>query len=141
MFWWFAPQRNYDISERFLGEQINVIYSYFIGNDSLTLQVIKYLHSMPYLPIQNIKVIHQTPGWVVRVKMDSPLTPQEDRDFRAFMNELGVSYNGKLTCSWYICMTWTQGSLLSRLRTTIKLRWLFLSAWIRTNWKYFIRSL
>ncbi|RDH51909.1 hypothetical protein CBF18_03655, partial [Mastigocladus laminosus WC112] len=37
-------------------------------------------------------VIHQIDGWVVRVKLRKQVSPQEDGDIRAFLNELGISY-------------------------------------------------
>ena len=67
-------------------------YLYFLANASLTLRVVEYLHSMPQLPVQFMTVIHQIDGWVIKVRMNSPLTPQQHGDFRAFMNELGISY-------------------------------------------------
>ncbi|HEY9905148.1 MAG TPA: hypothetical protein V6D43_22430 [Candidatus Sericytochromatia bacterium] len=67
-------------------------YLYFLANASLSLRVVEYLHSMPQLPVQFMTVIHQIDGWVIKVRMNSPLTPQQHGDFRAFMNELGISY-------------------------------------------------
>jgi hypothetical protein len=67
-------------------------YLYFLANASLSLRVVEYLHSMPQLPVQFMTVIHQIDGWVIKVKMNSPLTPQQHGDFRAFMNELGIPY-------------------------------------------------
>jgi hypothetical protein len=37
-------------------------------------------------------VIHQIDGWVIKVKMSNHLNAQQDGDFRAFMNELGIPY-------------------------------------------------
>ncbi len=67
-------------------------YLYFLANASLSLRVVEYLHSMPQLPVQFMTVIHQIDGWVIKVRMNSPLTPQQHGDFRAFMNELGIPY-------------------------------------------------
>ncbi len=47
---------------------------------------------MPQLPVQFMTVIHQIDGWVIKVRMNSPLTPQQHGDFRAFMNELGIPH-------------------------------------------------
>jgi hypothetical protein len=71
-------------------------YLYFLANASLTLRVVEYLHSMPQLPVQFITVIHQIDGWVVKVKMNRPLTPHQHGDFRAFMNELGIPYDPEI---------------------------------------------
>jgi hypothetical protein len=67
-------------------------YLYYLANASLTLRVIEYLHGNSQLPVSFVTVIHQIDGWVLKVKMKSPLTSQEDGDFRAFLNELGIAY-------------------------------------------------
>ena len=67
-------------------------YLYLLANASLSLRVVEYLHSMPQLPVQFMTVIHQIDCWVIKVRMNSPLTPQQHGDFRAFMNELGIPY-------------------------------------------------
>ena len=67
-------------------------YLYYLANASLTLRIVEYLHSTPKMPVAFITVIHQIDGWVVKVKMKSPINPQQDGDFRAFLNELGISY-------------------------------------------------
>jgi hypothetical protein len=65
-------------------------YLYFLANASLTLRLVKYLHAMPQLPVKFMTVIHLLDGWVVKVKMNSTLNPQQDGDFQAFLNELGI---------------------------------------------------
>lgn len=67
-------------------------YLYFLANASLTLRVVEYLHSMIQLPVQYTTVIHQIDGWVIKVKMSHPLTPQQHGDFQAFMKELGIPF-------------------------------------------------
>lgn len=67
-------------------------YLYYLANASLTLRIVEYLHGKPQVPVAFVTVIHQIDGWVVKVKMNSPLNSQEDGDFRAFLNELGISY-------------------------------------------------
>jgi hypothetical protein len=67
-------------------------YLYYLANASLTLRVAEYLHSARHLPVEFMSVIHQIDGWVIRVKMSQPLDSQTDGDFRAFMNEVGISY-------------------------------------------------
>ncbi len=67
-------------------------YLYYLANASLTLRIIEYLHSKPQTPVGFVTVIHQIDGWVVKVRMNSPLNSQHDGDFRAFLNELGISY-------------------------------------------------
>lgn len=44
------------------------------------------------MPIAFVTVIHQIDGWVVKVKMNSPLNSQQSGDFQAFLNELGIPY-------------------------------------------------
>lgn len=67
-------------------------YLYYLANASLTLRIIKYLHSKPQMPVCFVSVIHQIDGWIVKIKMDSPLDSQQDGDFKAFLNELGIPY-------------------------------------------------
>lgn len=67
-------------------------YLYYLANASLTLRIVEFLHSKPQMPVAFVTVIHQIDGWVVKVKMNSPLNPMQDGDFRAFLNELGISY-------------------------------------------------
>lgn len=68
-------------------------YVYNLANVSLTLQLVKHLHQMPQLPVKFMMVIHQTDGWVISVKMNSPLNHQQSGDFRAFVSELGIPYS------------------------------------------------
>ena len=67
-------------------------YIYYLANASLTLRIVEYLHGKPQMPVSFVTVIHQIDGWVVKVKMNSPLNPQQDGDLRAFLNELGIPY-------------------------------------------------
>lgn len=71
-------------------------YLYYLGNASLTLRVVEHLRGNKILPVQFMTVVHQINGWAVRVKMLCSITPQQDGDFRAFMNELGVSYQANI---------------------------------------------
>jgi hypothetical protein len=71
-------------------------YLYFLANASLTLRVVEYLNSMPQLPVQSMTVIHQIDGWVIKVKMNRPLTPHQHGNFRAYMNELGIPYDPEI---------------------------------------------
>jgi hypothetical protein len=67
-------------------------YLYYLANASLTLRVVQFLHSRPQLPVSFVTVIHQIDGWVVRVKLTNELSSEQDGDFRAFLNELGIAY-------------------------------------------------
>jgi hypothetical protein len=71
-------------------------YLYYLANASLTLRVVEHLHVMPWLPVRFITVIHQIDGWVVKVKLSRSLDAQEDGDFRAFLNEQGISYEPEI---------------------------------------------
>ncbi|MGB3238933.1 MAG: hypothetical protein WBB29_11590 [Geitlerinemataceae cyanobacterium] len=66
-------------------------YLYYLANASLTLRVAEYLR-LGKLPVRFITVIHQIDGWIVRVKMKHPLTPQQQGDFRAYLHELGIPF-------------------------------------------------
>lgn len=70
----------------------SIEYLYFLANASLTLRVVKYLRQMSQLPVKFVTVIHQINGWAILVKMSFPLTPQQNGDLRAFLNELGIPY-------------------------------------------------
>lgn len=63
-----------------------------LANASLTLRVIEYLRYTRSFPINSLTVIHQINGWVVRIKLNKPLSPQKHGDFSAFLKELGVFY-------------------------------------------------
>ncbi len=67
-------------------------YIYYLANASLTLRVVEYLHSATWLSVRFMTVIHQIDGWVVKVKLDRELDTDGDKDFRSFLNELGISY-------------------------------------------------
>lgn len=67
-------------------------YLYYLANASLTLRIVEYLRGKPYMPIGFVTVIHQIDGWVVKIKMRVPLNSQEDGNFQAFLNELGMPF-------------------------------------------------
>jgi len=67
-------------------------YLYFLPNASLTLRVIEYLQRTNKLPISSLTVIHQINGWIIKIKFREPLTPQQHGDFKAFMSEIGITY-------------------------------------------------
>lgn len=67
-------------------------YLYYLANASLTLRIVEFLHGRPQMPVAFVTVIHQIDGWVVKIKMKSPLGSQRSGDFQAFLNELGISY-------------------------------------------------
>jgi hypothetical protein len=67
-------------------------YLYYLANASLTLRVVQHLHSRPKMPVSFVSVIHQIDGWVVRIKLAHSISLDDDGDFRAFLNELGINY-------------------------------------------------
>jgi hypothetical protein len=68
-------------------------YLYLLANASLTLRVVQYLQANQKLPIKFITVIHLLNGWIVKVKMNQPLNQNQDGNFKAFLNELGIPYS------------------------------------------------
>lgn len=68
-------------------------YLYYLPNASLTLRVIQYLHGKPELAVLCVTIVHQIDGWLVRIKFKGHLTSQDNGDFRAYLNELGISYD------------------------------------------------
>ncbi len=71
-------------------------YIYFLGNASLTLRIIKHLRQMPYLSPSIMTVIHQIDGWIIKVKLVTPLNQKQDGDFRAYLSELGIPYQPEI---------------------------------------------
>jgi hypothetical protein len=71
-------------------------YLYYLATASLTLRVVEYLHTIPWLSVKFMTVIHQIDGWVVKVKLNEPLDAQHDGNFRAFLNELGIPYDPEI---------------------------------------------
>ncbi|HHP7243190.1 MAG TPA: hypothetical protein ACFE0H_00745 [Elainellaceae cyanobacterium] len=71
-------------------------YIYYLANASLTLRVVEFLHSTLWLPVRFMTVIHQIDGWVIKIKLDQQLGIQQDGDFRAFLNELGIPYEPEI---------------------------------------------
>ncbi|MGF1602220.1 MAG: hypothetical protein ACFCU8_09400 [Thermosynechococcaceae cyanobacterium] len=68
-------------------------YLYSFSNSTLVLRAIRHLLSSPHLPTQFVSVIHQLNGWVLRVQTAAGWTEQTQKDFRAFLHELGVPYS------------------------------------------------
>ncbi|HIK32552.1 MAG TPA: hypothetical protein IGS17_19410 [Oscillatoriales cyanobacterium M59_W2019_021] len=66
-------------------------YLYYLANASLTLRVAEFLRQGTF-PVRFMTVIHQIDGWIVRIKMKHPLTPQQHGDFLAYLNELGIPF-------------------------------------------------
>jgi len=74
------------------GGQITMKYTFFLANASLTLRVIEFLNFTDNLSVNSITVIHRIDGWLVNVNFSAPLSLEQDGDFRAFINELGIFY-------------------------------------------------
>lgn len=68
-------------------------YVYFLGNASLIFRVINYFETMTFLQCASLTVIHQTNGWVVRIKTPLTLSSQQDANIKAFLSEIGSQYN------------------------------------------------
>ena len=71
-------------------------YLYTLANASLTLRVIEYLRTKEGLPLASLTVLHQIKGWIVKVRFQQPLPPQQHGDFRSLMNELGIPYEPEI---------------------------------------------
>lgn len=68
-------------------------YTYYLANASLTLRIVEHLLGTPRLPLNFMTVIHQIDGWVVRVRLGERVDADDAEDFRAFLNELGISHD------------------------------------------------
>ncbi|MEC4806013.1 MAG: hypothetical protein SAJ12_04500 [Jaaginema sp. PMC 1079.18] len=71
-------------------------YLYFIANASLTLRIADYLKLASHLPVTFMTVIHQIDGWIVKIKLEDTITPQQHGDFLAYLNELGIPYEPEM---------------------------------------------
>jgi len=71
-------------------------YTYYFANASLTLRVIDYINSRPWLGVNFITIIHDIDGWIIRIKLLSSLNPLPGGNFRAFLNELGILYHPEI---------------------------------------------
>ncbi|MGF1493428.1 MAG: hypothetical protein ACFBSC_13430 [Microcoleaceae cyanobacterium] len=91
-------------------------YLYFLANTSLTLRVIDYLHRQSNLPVRFLSIIHQIDGWILKIKMSRPLSPQQHGDFRGFMSELGIPYNPNMRIQMALWGLETGQSILSVMR-------------------------
>lgn len=67
-------------------------YVYYLSNASLTLRVVEYLHKAFWIQTRFMTVVHQINGWVIKVKLEAPISAQQEGDFRAFLDELGNAY-------------------------------------------------
>lgn len=67
-------------------------YIYHLANASLTLRVVEHLLGTPALPLSWITVIHQIDGWVIKVRMHDSIEESAAEDFRAYLNELGITH-------------------------------------------------
>ena len=71
-------------------------YLYYFANASLTLRAIEHLQQMTHLQGSIMTVVHKIDGWILKIKFQQPITSQQQGDFRAFMNELGISYQPEM---------------------------------------------
>ncbi|HEY9738672.1 MAG TPA: hypothetical protein V6D06_20405 [Trichocoleus sp.] len=68
-------------------------YIYYLANASLTLRVVEHLLVTSRLPLDFMTVIHQIDGWVIRIKLHEVVDACDAEDFRAYLNELGISHD------------------------------------------------
>ena len=67
-------------------------YIYYLTNASLTLRVVERLLCVTELPLELMTVVHQMSGWIVKVKLHESATPTAQRNFSAFLDEVGTVY-------------------------------------------------
>jgi hypothetical protein len=67
-------------------------YLYYLANASLTLRIVEYLHTYLQDNLRFLTVIHQIDGWIIRIKLHRPLLNPLEGNFKAYLNELGVTY-------------------------------------------------
>lgn len=71
-------------------------YLYFLANASLTVRIVEYLRQATHISVDFITVVHQIDGWVIKIKLNEPLLPYQDKNFQAYLNELGIPYKPEI---------------------------------------------
>ncbi len=71
-------------------------YLYFLANASLTVRIVEYLRQATHTSVDFITVVHQIDGWVIKIKLNEPLSPYQDKNFRAYLSELGIPYKPEI---------------------------------------------
>lgn len=67
-------------------------YLYYFANTSLVVRLLNYLSRQQSFSLGSVTVIYLVDRWVVRIKLQEALWPDQDLDFRAFLNENGYAY-------------------------------------------------
>ena len=67
-------------------------YLYHLANASLTLRLIEYLQKHPE-SLDFVSVIHYIDSWIVKVRLKPALNSHQEKDFEAFLKELGFPAN------------------------------------------------
>ncbi|MEL6555108.1 MAG: hypothetical protein AAFQ63_16830 [Cyanobacteria bacterium J06621_11] len=67
-------------------------YLYYFANTSLGLRVLSYLSKQPSIKLEAVTVIYLIDRWVLRIKLQDPLSLQQDLNFIAFLRENGSPY-------------------------------------------------
>ncbi len=67
-------------------------YIFWLANASLTLRLVDYLRQAIAFRSENLTVIHQINGWVVRLKITDCQDGRVAGDVWAFLSELGIPY-------------------------------------------------
>ena len=71
-------------------------YLYFLANASLTVRIVEYLRQATHISVDFITVVHQIDGWVIKIKLNEPLSPYQDKNFQAYLSELGIPYKPEI---------------------------------------------
>ncbi|CAN5795113.1 hypothetical protein BH23CYA1_BH23CYA1_20300 [soil metagenome] len=74
-------------------------YLYCFANTSLVIRLLTYLSKRVAINLDAVTVIYLVDRWVVRIKLKDSLLPDQDLDFRAFLNENGCSYRPSVPIS------------------------------------------
>ncbi len=67
-------------------------YLYRFANASLTLRAIERVSTAWRSSLQFVTVLHQIDGWILRIKLFSPLMSKSNLDLQALLLELGSPY-------------------------------------------------
>ena len=68
-------------------------YIYYFANTSLVLRLLTYLAQQVHIRLDSSTVIHLVDRWIVRIRLEEHLCPQQNQDFQAFLTENGTPFS------------------------------------------------
>ena len=68
-------------------------YLYYFANTSLGLRVLSYLSHHESIKLESVTVIYLIDRWVLRIRLQDPLSLQQDLNFVSFLRENGSPHS------------------------------------------------